>query len=81
VVELASEAAEAFDDHRYEAQEFSESEGCVVVTVRRRGRGKASGIDVDEAQWHVWRFEADRAVELRIFVDERAALEAAGIDG
>ena len=79
VVQMAMEAAESFAEHRYEPEGFREAGDRVIVSVRRRGRGKVSGIDVDEPQWHVWDFREGKAVRLRTFVSRPDALEAAGL--
>jgi len=79
LVQMAMEAAEAFDEHRYEPKDFRPAGACVLVAVRRRGRGKASGVEVSEPQWHVWDFTGGKAVRLRIYVSEAQALEAAGL--
>jgi ketosteroid isomerase-like protein len=79
IARMVSEAAESFDDHRYEAERFTDAADRALVAVRRRGRGKASQVEVDESQWHLWTFRGDTAVELRIFVSEAEALVAAGL--
>jgi ketosteroid isomerase-like protein len=76
---MTAEAAESFANHRYEPEEFTEAGDRVLVAIRRRGRGKTSGVDVHESQWHVWTFRGDKAVELRTFVAEDQAREAAGL--
>lgn len=77
VVQIAADAAETFDDHRFEPEGFEAIGDQVMVTVRRRGRGKASGIEVDELQWHLWEFRRGKAVRLRTFVSPDQAREAA----
>jgi ketosteroid isomerase-like protein len=77
---MAAEAAEAFEDHRYEPEDFAAvGNDQVIVMVRRRGRGTQSGVEVDERQWHLWQFRAGKATRLRAFVDEGDALKAAGL--
>ncbi len=80
ILRMATENAEGFEDHRYEAEEFEEAtSGRIVVTVRRRGRGLRSGVEIDERQWHVWDLRDGRGIRLRTFVREapaRAAAEA-----
>ena len=79
VIQMTMEAAASFDEHRYEPEDFREVGDRVIVSVRRRGRGKGSGIEVDEAQWHVWDFREGKAVRLRTFVSRAEALEAVGL--
>jgi ketosteroid isomerase-like protein len=51
----------------------------VLVEVRRAGRGSASGVQVDERQFHVWDVVAGRAVRFRVYLDHDQALRAAGL--
>jgi ketosteroid isomerase-like protein len=76
VLQMTMEAAETFDEHRYEPEEFTAAGNRVLVSVRRRGRGKGSGIEIDEAQWHVWDFEDGKAIQFQVFVSREPALEA-----
>lgn len=79
VLQMAMEAAESFDEHRYEPEEFTDCGDQVLVAVRRKGRGKASGVEVDESQWHVWDFRDGKAIRFSVFVAKEAAVEAAGL--
>jgi ketosteroid isomerase-like protein len=79
IVQMTAEAAESFKDHRYEPEEFIDAGDRVVVAIRRRGRGKASQVEVDEPQWHAWTFRGTTAVEFRAFVSKPEALKAAGL--
>ena len=74
---MAASNAEPFDDHRYEPEDFLDRGERVVVKVRRLGRGKGSGIEIAENQWHVLDFRGQRIVRFRVFVSEIEALEAA----
>jgi len=78
VLRMATENAEGFENHRYEAEEFEDAgEDRVIAIVCRRGRGARSGIEIDERQWHVWDFRDGRGIRLRTFVREEAARDAA----
>ena len=70
---------EGFDDVRYTPEEFSDTGNRVLVTVRRTGRGSASGVMVDERQFHVFDVENRRIVRVRAFLERAKALEAAGL--
>jgi ketosteroid isomerase-like protein len=78
---LVARANEGFEDVRYVPEAFREAGSRVLVDVRRTGRGSASGVPVEERQFHVWDMEDGRAVRLRAFLDRRPALEAAGLPG
>jgi hypothetical protein len=47
------EGDDAFDDFAVELLEVEELAGHVVATMRQRGRGKASGAEVDNHFTHV----------------------------
>ena len=54
--------------------------GDRVITIERHvGRRKGTGLEV--AQWvsAIWTIKGGAAVEMRIFLDKREALEAAGL--
>jgi ketosteroid isomerase-like protein len=51
----------------------------VIVNSRTRGRGRQSGVEVDMEFSYVFRIRDTRIREMRIFVREDDALEAAGL--
>jgi ketosteroid isomerase-like protein len=64
---------------RIEAAEFLSAGERVVVICRYAGRGKESGIEVDQQGAHVWTISDGRASRLEIFSDPARALESAGL--
>ena len=72
---------EGFEDVRYEPQEFIDAGPSVLVSVRRSGRGHASGAPVEERQWHVWDMRDGQAVRFRLFLSEGEARRACGLRG
>jgi uncharacterized protein len=68
-----------WEDWRCEAEEYRTKGDFVVVLTRYIGRGKGSGVDVDNPGAHVWTFEDGRPIRLVIFSDRGRALEAAGL--
>ena len=70
---------EGFSDVRYTPEELTDVGDRVLVEVRRTGRGRASGAQVEERQFHVWDMVAGRAVRFRVYLDRNQALEAAGL--
>ena len=70
---------EGFSDVRYTPEELTDVGDRVLVKVRRTGRGRASGAQVEERQFHVWDMVAGRAVRFRVYLDRNQALEAAGL--
>ena len=58
---------DAFETFVVELLGVEELGGRVVVSMRQRGRGRASGAEVHDLITHVWTVRAGRATELRSF--------------
>jgi ketosteroid isomerase-like protein len=69
---------EIWDDHHVDAEDFIEVGEYVVVPIRLHGRGKASRVEVAARFVQVWGFRDGKIAQLRVYVDEAEALEAAG---
>jgi uncharacterized protein len=65
----------AWDSFRMDPEEFFEAGDKLVVIVRVRGRGKASGAEVEARVAHVWTIRDRRAIRFEIYVDPQRALE------
>ena len=76
---MLAATTEGFEDVRYEVDEFTSVGDCVLVAARRSGRGTASGVRVEERQYHVWDMREGRAVRFRLFLSESDVLRAAGL--
>jgi len=64
----------------YETEELRGGSGdCVMVVLRRRGRGKTSGIEVTDQVIHVYTVRGDKIVRFQGYSDKAEALEAAGL--
>jgi ketosteroid isomerase-like protein len=73
------EGADAFDDFTVEVLDVEEISGHVLISVLQRGRGKASGAEVDHPFVHVWTLRDGRGATLRSFADrDEAVLYAQG---
>jgi hypothetical protein len=73
--------AESFAEPTVRAERFIQAPaGEIVVLVRVRGRGRASGIAIDREQAHVWRFEGEQPREMTIHGGSNEALRALGLD-
>jgi ketosteroid isomerase-like protein len=68
---------DAFDDFSVELLEVEQHEGHVVVSMRQRGRGKASGAEVDDSITHVWTLRDGRAIRLQSFAHREDAVRYA----
>jgi ketosteroid isomerase-like protein len=71
---------ETFDELRLEPQEFVDAGERVATRLRHYGRGKGSGVEINEELYHqVATFRAGRIVRMEYFAEWSAALEAAGV--
>jgi ketosteroid isomerase-like protein len=73
------DSQQTFEDFRFEPEQFFERGDRIVAIVTMTGRGRASGVPVEERIAHLWTLRDGRAVELRAFTDPADALEAAGL--
>jgi ketosteroid isomerase-like protein len=77
LLEWLDEADDAFDGFAVELLEVEEVAGHVVASMRQRGRGKASGADVDDHFTHVWTLGDGRAIRLQSFAHRDDAVRYA----
>jgi ketosteroid isomerase-like protein len=77
LLEWMDDGDDAFDDFSVELLEVEELGEHVVVSMRQRGRGKASGAEVDDHITHVWTLRGGRATRLQSFADHDDALRYA----
>jgi ketosteroid isomerase-like protein len=77
LLEWMDEGDDAFDDFTVELLEVEELAGHVLASMRQRGRGKASGADVDHRFTHVWTLRDGRAIRLQSFANRDDAVRYA----
>ena len=77
LLEWMDEGDDAFDDFTIELLDVEELDGQVVASMRQRGRGKASGAEVDDQITHVWTVRDGRATRLQSFASREDALRYA----
>jgi ketosteroid isomerase-like protein len=70
---------EAFERVDFDIENILESGGEVVVFMRIRGRGRGSGLVVEQRIPSVWTVHGGRIVRVRGYRNEADALEAAGL--
>ena len=70
---------EGFVSDHVEAQEMFDAGDRVVVMVSHRGRGKSSGIDIDQRFAMVWTLRDGRAIRMDMYPTLDEALEAVGL--
>ena len=70
---------EGFASEGMEAQEMVDAGDRVVAVVHHHGRGRASGIEVDQHFAMVWTLREGRAVHMVLYPTRGEALEAVGL--
>jgi ketosteroid isomerase-like protein len=70
---------DAFDDLRFDADDFIDAGDRVVVATHGTGRGKGSRADVEMYFTNVWMVSDDKIVSCTTYGDQAEALEAAGV--
>jgi ketosteroid isomerase-like protein len=65
-----------FDDYRVDPQEFIVLANHVLAVNVQSGRGKASGVPVEETVVHVWEIRDGRVLTMRAYSDREQALAA-----
>jgi ketosteroid isomerase-like protein len=64
---------------RYEPRAFVDLGDHVMVPMRQTGRGRGSGIEIDEELVTVWKLHGGKAVEWRIYSTEDDARDDLGL--
>jgi ketosteroid isomerase-like protein len=73
------DTSDSFEDFRLDPEQFFEHADNVVVILSMTGRGRTSGVPVEERIAHLWTLRDGLAIELRAFTDPADALQAAGL--
>src|SRR5262245_5378868 len=73
------DVSESWESFRFQATELCDLDDRVLVLGDVRGRGRASGIEVDDRWALLVELEGGRAATVRGFLDQREAIEAAGL--
>jgi ketosteroid isomerase-like protein len=76
---VEQEDLEAWDERRFEPEDFLDAGDCVVVLQREYRRGRASGVDIETDTAVVFEVRAGRVVSIQGYMDPAAALEAVGL--
>ncbi len=82
--EAAAPGVEAFvdlwEDLRFDAEEYRElDDGSVFVVCRMRGRGKGSGVEVDQRRASLFHVRDGKVVRLALYWDRDRALADLGL--
>jgi ketosteroid isomerase-like protein len=68
-----------WDDYELLPEEFEHMGDCVLATVRLRGRGRGSGVEVDARFYEVFTLRHGKIVRMDQFTKQSEALEAVGL--
>jgi ketosteroid isomerase-like protein len=80
VAAFVADSDESWETIRYEIENIDDVGDVLVVSARLRGRGRASGADVDAEVTSIAHFEDGKIESLRSFEDRAKALAAAGLE-
>ena len=74
------ELSESFEDLTFRAEQFLEAPGGeIIVLVHARGRGRASGMQIDNHIAWVWTFRDEQLARMVVYEEPSDALEAVGL--
>jgi ketosteroid isomerase-like protein len=69
----------AWENIENDLEELIDTGNDVVSVTTQRGRGRASGIDIEVKQWAVWTIRDGRVHRVVWFTNRQDALEAVGL--
>jgi ketosteroid isomerase-like protein len=69
----------AFEEWGYEADELIGAGDTVLARIHQWGRGKASGVTVENRFWQVWTLREGKGIRATHHLDKAEALTAAGL--
>jgi ketosteroid isomerase-like protein len=72
---------EAWETLEDDCEELIDAGEHVISVVTSRGRGRASGAEVETTQYGVWTIREGKIVRVAFFSSRAEALEAAGVPG
>ena len=72
---------ENWEEYRSEPLDFIEAGDQVLVHTMQTGRGKLSGIELQQDLFQVFRVRDGKFVEYRLYTDRAEAFRSVGLDG
>ena len=78
--EFFRDVAQSWESFRFEATDLRDLGDRVLVLGDVRARGRVSGVEVNDRWGWIVELRRGRAASLRGFLDQREALEAAGLE-
>jgi ketosteroid isomerase-like protein len=79
IVRWRAEIGEVWESYRSEPEEFLDAGDVVVVFTHEYGRGKGSGVEVEQRLALLCRLHGDRVSEFRLYRDREQALSDSGL--
>lgn len=79
MAEVIALLRDSWTSWRFQAEEFVESGHSVMVLIRVKAEGGASGLAVVQETAHVWTVRNGRLASIQIYRDRAQALEAVGL--
>jgi ketosteroid isomerase-like protein len=73
------EDLEAWDERRFEPEDFIDAGDCVVVLQREYRRGRGSGVELETETAIVFGMRGGRVMRIQGYMDRVLALEAVGL--
>ena len=68
-----------WDDYELIPEDFTDMGDCVLATVRLRGRGRGSGVEVDARFFDLYTLRDGKIIRMDQFAEESEALAAVGL--
>jgi len=79
IIRWREEVREIWESYTSEPEEFFAGEDVVVAFTREIGRGASSGVEVDRHTALLFRLQAGRVSEIRLYHDRAQAMRDAGL--
>jgi uncharacterized protein len=76
VLEFFATFLEVWDEYAAEPTDFIEAGDRVLVIARQRGRGKGSGLEIEQDIFQIWTMRDGKAIRMRVCEGRADALEA-----
>jgi ketosteroid isomerase-like protein len=73
------DTSDSFEGFRLDPEQFFENGDRIVAVLNMTGKGRVSGVPVEERIAHLWTLRDGLAVALQAYTDPADALEAAGL--
>jgi ketosteroid isomerase-like protein len=74
---LMEEVADVWEQWRIEPEEFIDCDDRMVVAAHAYGRGRASGVELDQTAYNVWKLRDGKVVRLAFYPDRDTAMRDA----